>query len=318
LKVSIKRTQAIVEGGLLSGIAVVLCWLSYFIFPFVFLCSLPFIFLSYKWNWKISTLALLVSLIILSLIINPLNTFFIYFPSGVLGIILGWGIKKNLNIGKLIFLGSFVNLILEIFIIFLSMIIFKIPLEKAIGIDILKESYQNSFNFIQSLFKNSDSLNLKYLQDIQKQIISSVSLIIPSILILSSFFQVVLSYWITQKIFKRFKWNLRPIPPIENLRIPGIIWNITFVLLIISLILTLYFKNVIFYQNIIFLFQFLLLLEGFFVVLSFLKKFINSNVIRILIILLFLFNPFLSMIIFIIGLIDIFYPLREKFLGEKV
>ncbi|MGB9857202.1 MAG: DUF2232 domain-containing protein [Dictyoglomaceae bacterium] len=297
-----KRAQAIVEGSLLSGIAVILWWLSYYIFPFIFLCSLPFIFLSYKWDWKISSLSLIVTLMVVSLFINPLNTFFLYLPSGVLGIVLGWGIKKDLSLGKLFFLSSSANLFLELLTIAGSIILFKLPLERVLGIDILKEGLKNSFN-------------IEYLEGIQKQILSSINLIIPSLLILSSFSQVILNYWIAYKIFKRFKWNLKALPSIDTLRIPRKLWNILFITLILSLVLS-YFTSlgINIFNNVIFLLQFLLVLEGFFVIWSYLQKNISSNFLKILIILFFLFNPFLTFFVFILGVIDIFYPIREKFL----
>lgn len=313
-----KKTQALVEGSLLAGIAIIISWLAYYIFPFVFLCSLPFIFLSYKWNWKISLLSLLVTLIILSLFINPLNTFFIYFPSGVLGIVLGWGIRKELSLGKLVFLSSIANLFLELLTLTGTIIIFKLPLEKALGVDILKESWKNSLNFIQSFSKNLDPSSIKYLEETQKQIFNSINIIIPSLLILASFFQVILNYWIAQKIFKRFKWNFKPLPSLDTLRISRKLWNILFLALIFSFILS--FSNPLginMFNNIIFLLQFLLILEGFFVIWSYLKRYISSNPLRFLIILFFLFNPFLTFFVFILGIIDMFYPIREKFLLKE-
>ncbi|MCX7845933.1 MAG: YybS family protein [Dictyoglomaceae bacterium] len=307
-----KSTKAIVEGSLLAGIAVIIFWLSYFIFPFIFLCSLPFLFLSYKWGFKISLISLIVSLVISSLFLTFLNALFLYFPSGILGIVLGIGIKRNLSLGKLFLLGGSINLILEVLTILGGMLLFKIPFEKVLGIDIMKESWKNSLNFIKSFL---DENSIKDLMGNQDQFFNFLNIIIPSLLILSSFFQVVINYWIAQKIFIRFKLNIKPLPSLDTLRIPKILWNILFVILIFSFILSLFTPlGINIFNNGVFLLQFLLILEGCFVLWSLLKKYIYSKIMKIFIIFLFIFNPFLTFLLFIVGIIDIFYPIREKFL----
>lgn len=309
------KTHAIVEGSLLAGIAVIIFWLSYFIFPFIFLCSLPFLFLSYKWGIKISLISLIVSLIISSFFLTPLNAFFLYFPSGILGIVLGVGIKQNLNFGKLFFLGGSVNLILEILTILGGMLLFKIPFEKVLGIDVMKEGWKNSLNFIKSF---SDEKSLRNLIENEDQIFNFLKIIIPSLLILSSFFQVIINYWIAQKIFTRFKLNIKPLPSFDTLKIPKNLLNILFIILIFSIILSYYSSlGIDIFNNGVFLLQFLLIIEGFFVLWSFMKKYIYSKIAKILIIFLFLFNPLLTFLLFVIGVVDIFYPIREKFLSRE-
>ncbi len=300
-----KNTQAIVEGSLGAGISVIIFWLSYLFFPFIFLCSLPFLFLSYKWGFKISFISLIVSLTISSFILPPLNACFLYFPSGILGIVLGIGIKKEISLGKLFLLGGSIGLILEILTVLGGMLLFNISFEKVLGIDIMRESLKNSF---------------KYLTENHDQFIKFINIIIPSLLILSAFFQVVINYWIAQKILIRFKLNIKPLPSLDTLRVPKKIWNILFIVLVFSIILS-YFSSfgINIFNNGVFLLQFLLLIEGFFVIWGFLKKYIYSKIIRIFMVFIFLFNPILIFLLFIIGIIDIFYPIREKFLlREKI
>ncbi|MCS7201619.1 MAG: YybS family protein [Dictyoglomus sp.] len=312
-----KKTQAIVEGSLLVGIAVIIFWLSYFIFPFFFLCSLPFLFLSYRWGLRISFISLIISLIISILFLTPLNVFFLFFPSGVLGIILGFGIRNNLSLGRLFFLGGSINLILEILTILGGMFLLNIPFEKALGIDIMKDSWRNSLSFLKSFL---DENSIKDLSENYNQIFNFLNIVIPSILIISSFFQVIFNYWIAQKILQRFKVNIRPIPSLETLKIPIKLLNILLIMLLISFFISYFLPlGVNIFNNFVFLLQFLLITEGFFVLWSFLKNFIYSKIIRILIIFLFIFNPLLTFLLFIVGTIDIFYPIREKFLmREKI
>ncbi len=197
------------------------------------------------------------------------------------------------------------------------MLLFHISFEKVLGIDIMKESWKNSLNFIKS-FSNENSI--KYLMETQDQFIKFINIIIPSLLILSTFFQVVINYWIAQKILTRLKLNIKPLPSFDTLRVPKKIWNILFIVLVFSIILS-YFSSfgINIFNNGVFLLQFLLLIEGLFVLWGFFKKYIYSKIIRIFMVFLFLFNPILIFLLFIIGIIDIFYPIREKFLlREKI
>jgi len=65
------NTRSVAEGSLITAISIILFWLSYWFFPLIFFCSLPFIFLSYRHNIKISFLSLLISFILASLMMNP-------------------------------------------------------------------------------------------------------------------------------------------------------------------------------------------------------------------------------------------------------
>ncbi|PMQ02516.1 MAG: hypothetical protein CBR30_02445 [Dictyoglomus sp. NZ13-RE01] len=310
-----KEIQALVEGSLFAGITVVITWLSYYIFPLVFLSSVPLVFLSYRWNLKISFLSFIVSILILSLILSPVNSFLFFAPSGILGIVLGWSIKKKYPLSKIIFLSSLICFFTELFNIFISMVFFKLPFDKALGLDLMRESIDNSFNLLKSF--NLDQNYLKSLEEMYKEFFKSINIIIPSILLFSAFFQGVFNYWIVQKVFKRFGWEIPTLPSLDNLKIPQKIWRILATILIVSFILgiiPLFSKvGLYFFNNVLFVFQFLVILEGIFVSLSFLKRVFYSKIIRAIILLLIIFNPFFSFILFIIGFIDIFYPLREKF-----
>ncbi|HOJ92232.1 MAG TPA: DUF2232 domain-containing protein [Dictyoglomaceae bacterium] len=315
------KVRSIVEGGLITGLSIIFTWLTYWFFPFFFVCPLPLMFLSYRHGVKLSFISLMISLLFSFLLINPVYSIFVFLPSCFLGVFLGYGLKKNLSFTKLFFIGTLIFFGMELFSILFSVLALNIPLEKAIGIDVLKESWGQSLNMLEGLAKRTGGLqNLEDLKKMQNQMLDSLSMLIPSLLLFSSFLQVLVSYFIAEKILKRFDFPIKPIPNIETLRISKKLFMRLLIVYVIALILNNFFPIQVFkyaVTNIFFMIQILIFLEGCFVLWNFMKLFLPSRILRGILFVLLIFNPLLESIIFVVGLIDIFYPLREKFLNKK-
>jgi uncharacterized protein YybS (DUF2232 family) len=312
------NTRSIAEGSLITAISVILFWLSYWFFPLIFFCSLPFIFLSYRHNIKISFLSLLISFILASLMMNPFSTFALFLPSGFFGIFIGYGIKAKWNIYKLLFVGFVILLFFQVLDILISMIFFKIPFEKALGLDVYKESWQKSSELLSKYFKDKESQEIINLQG---SFVKNINLFIPTLLIISAFTQVIINYLIAERVLRRFQVDIPKLPNIEYLRIPKKLLFILFLIYIISGLAYSFLKTLSWLQylgiNISLLIQALVLVNGYIFLWIFLKKYIEGKWLRWLLLILIILNPIFGSIIFIVGLIDIFYPLREKILMKR-
>uniref|UniRef100_A0A7C3MP96 DUF2232 domain-containing protein n=1 Tax=Dictyoglomus thermophilum TaxID=14 RepID=A0A7C3MP96_DICTH len=312
------NTRSVAEGSLITAISIILFWLSYWFFPLIFFCSLPFIFLSYRHNIKISFLSLLISFILASLMMNPFSTFALFLPSGFLGIFIGYGIKAKWNIYKLLFIGFVIILFFQVLNIMISMIFFKIPFEKALGLDVYKESWQKSSELLSKYFKDKESQEIINLQG---SLVKNINLFIPTLLIISAFTQVIINYLIAERVLRRFQVDIPKLPNIESLRVSKKLLFILFLIYIITGITYSFLKTLPWIQylgiNISLLIQALVLVNGYIILWIFLKNYIMVKWLRWLLLIFIILNPIFGSIIFIGGLIDIFYPLRDKILMKR-
>ncbi len=312
------NTRSVAEGSLITAISIILFWLSYWFFPLIFFCSLPFIFLSYRHNIKISFLSLLISFILASLMMNPFSTFALFLPSGFLGIFIGYGIKAKWNIYKLLFIGFVIILFFQVLNIMISMIFFKIPFEKALGLDVYKESWQKSSELLSKYFKDKESQEIINLQG---SFVKNINLFIPTLLIISAFTQVIINYLIAERVLRRFQVDIPKLPNIESLRVSKKLLFILFLIYIITGITYSFLKTLPWIQylgiNISLLIQALVLVNGYIILWIFLKNYIMVKWLRWLLLIFIILNPIFGSIIFIGGLIDIFYPLRDKILMKR-
>ncbi len=307
-----RRLQGLVEGSLITAINIVLAWLSYWFFPVIYFIPLPFLILTYRNGLRISILSLIISIILLSLMLTPFRAIFLTLPSGILGLYLGYGLQKKFNL-KLLIAGSFILLLFfEILSIYLSMILFKIPFEKVIGIDAMKEGWRKSLEIFKNYLGES---NNEYI-DMQNKFMENLHVFVPYFLIISTLFQVFLNYIIVEKVLKRFKIEAPPLPNLESFKIPKRLLFSIFIFYVFSVFVNIPFRNLILSNLYLFL-QTLILFNGYIFVWILLKHYISLRSLRILLFILFILNPVFGSIIFIVGFVDIFFPLREKLILKE-
>ncbi len=308
-----ERVQSLVEGGLITAVNIVLLWLSYWIFPLIYLASLPLLILTCRNGLRIGFLSLFVSTILLSLVISPFNAIFLALPSGLFGIFLGYGLLKKFNLKFLIIGGFFLLLFLKIVGIYASVILFKMPFEKMFGIEAIREGWHKSLEIANRYFHVSSEDDFV---KIQNKFLENLHIFIPYFLIMSTLFQVFLNYMIVEKVLKRFKIEAPPLPKIEKLRIPKKFFIYIFILYIILVFLNFPYRDYAL-SNLGLILQSFALLNGYIFTWVVLKSFIHNIWLRWIFFLLFVLNPIFGSIIFIVGFIDIFFPLREKLIWVK-
>lgn len=308
-----EKIQSLVEGSLITAVNVIIFWLSYWFFPIIYIAPLPFVILTYRNGIKIGILSLFISILLTALITTPFTAIFLVLPSGFLGIYLGYGLFKRLTLRMLI-LGSFlILLLLEIIGIYFSIVAFKMPLEKIVGIDAFREGWKRSLEIANKYLNVSSEEEFVKLQN---KFIENLHIFIPYFLIMSTFFQVVLNYVIIEKILKRFKIEAPPLPKVEKFKISKKSLLIIFIPYLFLSILSFPYRDYVL-SNLFLILQSLIILNGYIFIWIFLRSFVYSKWLRWIIFIFFILNPLFGSIIFIIGLIDIFFPLREKFLLVK-
>ncbi|MGC8931134.1 MAG: DUF2232 domain-containing protein [Dictyoglomus sp.] len=307
-----RSLQGLVEGSLITAINIVLAWFSYWFFPMIYFIPLPSLILTYRHGLRISILSLIISIILLSLMLSPFSAIFLMLPSGILGLYLGYGLQKKFNL-KLLIVGSFTLLLFfEILSIYLSMILFKMPFEKVIGIDAMKEGWRKSLEIFRNYLGES---NNEYI-DMQNKFMENLHIFVPYFLIISTLFQVFLNYIIVERVLKRFKIEAPSLPNLEGFRISKKLLFSVLALYILFIFVNIPSKNIILSNLYLFL-QTIILFNGYIFAWILLKHYISRKSLRILLFILFILNPIFGSIIFIVGFVDIFFPLREKLILKE-
>ncbi|MGB9811505.1 MAG: DUF2232 domain-containing protein [Dictyoglomus turgidum] len=307
-----RSLQGLVEGSLITAINIVLAWFSYWFFPMIYFIPLPSLILTYRHGLRISILSLIISIILLSLMLSPFSAIFLMLPSGILGLYLGYGLQKKFNL-RLLIVGSFTLLLFfEILSIYLSMILFKMPFEKVIGIDAMKEGWRKSLEIFRNYLGES---NNEYI-DMQNKFMENLHIFVPYFLIISTLFQVFLNYIIVERVLKRFKIEAPSLPNLEGFRISKKLLFSVLALYILFIFVNIPSKNIILSNLYLFL-QTIILFNGYIFAWILLKHYISRKSLRILLFILFILNPIFRSIIFIVGFVDIFFPLREKLILKE-
>lgn len=212
-------TRALVESGILTGVAVVLMLISQYI-PVIsmvtlFIWPLPITLIYIKHNIKYSILSLIVTGLVTAMISDPLSALWFTVIFGIMSIVMGYCVKtKKTATVTLLYMGI-TNFICIIAVFYgFSFILgqdligqFKLAIEQSL--DMVKEMY-SGMNVPQETIDNA----LK-LFDVNLMI-----KMIPGTLVLFSVFVSYITYITAGYLFKRFGYNLNKLRPFSEWYMP--------------------------------------------------------------------------------------------------
>lgn len=306
-----KKTRMLTEGALMLAVFTILLLIFNYI-PFLSLLSaifllLPFLLYSAKYSLKYSFL-LLIGGIIVSGLVGTLLLIPVAIAYGTTGMVIGYCIQKKKSKSMMFIAASIMFLLNTIAQYVISIVFFKIDVLKD-SIKMVRTSIEKSMNILNTVDKGSAD----QMMEMFNAVIDSVTTLLPSLLVITSFLVVWILISINLPIAKRFqievpKWN-----SFRDLQLPkSVLWYylITIILTIILKPTQGSFENTAL-VNLNFILQLLMLLQGF----SFLyfysyeKKW--SKAVPVLIIIFsFLLFP-LQYIIRILGIMDLGFNLRQ-------
>lgn len=306
-----KKTRMLTEGALMLAVFTILLLIFNYI-PFLSLLSaifllLPFLLYSAKYSLKYSFL-LLIGGILVSGLVGTLLLIPVAIAYGTTGMVIGYCIQKKKSKSMMFIAASIMFLLNTIAQYVISIVFFKIDVLKD-SIKMVRTSIEKSMNILNTVDKGSAD----QMMEMFNAVIDSVTTLLPSLLVITSFLVVWILISINLPIAKRFqievpKWN-----SFRDLQLPkSVLWYylITIILTIILKPTQGSFENTAL-VNLNFILQLLMLLQGF----SFLyfysyeKKW--SKAVPVLIIIFsFLLFP-LQYIIRILGIMDLGFNLRQ-------
>ncbi|GIN86723.1 membrane protein [Heyndrickxia sporothermodurans] len=306
-----KKTRMLTEGALMLAVFTILLLIFNYV-PFLSLVAVlilltPFIIFSAKYSLKYS-IVLLFGSIIISFLVGTFLLIPVAIAYGTTGIVIGYCIQRKKSKLTIYIAASLVFLLNTIVQYIVSIAFFKI--------DVLKDSIQFVRESMEKSMKIMDTFEKGYSDQMMDQfnmLVNSLTTLLPSLLLITSFLVVWILLSINLPIAKRFQIEVPKWGSFRDLQIPkSVLWYylITVVLTIILKPVQGTFENTAL-SNLNFIFQLLILLQGF----SFLYFFSHEKkwpkaIPILLIIFSFLLLP-LQYIIRILGIMDLGFNLRQ-------
>lgn len=310
------KTSSMTEAAMISGILVILAYLSTFLFyGLTFIYPFPAIILAKRRGLKYSTMSLFASGLIITMLLGFQTGIYFLVLFTPLAIALSYGICKDKEANKTIMLGSAAFMISFVIMILLTQLV--------LGINFIQDMVQvtnESINIYKDIFNKtlveSNSADIgeinNYLDNMGKALIDMIKTQYPAIIIMSSVIVSAINYFVVSKLGHRFNVKIRKHEGLSNFSFPSTFIIAMSGLLLISFLLKFFNFNVNLIQiNILKVLLMAMLLQGFAVVKFFLIKFKVVKLARVLILFLIIFSPGMGELLSFLGAIDLIVDFRK-------
>jgi uncharacterized protein YybS (DUF2232 family) len=311
----VRKTNVITEGAVLLALFIVLMLVAKYA-PIIgilalFVLPLPFIIFTIKHSLS-TALMLVLAGSILSILFGSITNILLALMFGLSGMVMGYFYKKKQTMGVLV--GGSLAYTFSIILSYIGSIVFLNIDFIQDSIELFKDSIQQSKAILQS-FDTSGQMSQQFEQ--LEEGISYITTLIPTLFVTTGMVFAVITHLISVPILKRLRFELAPLKPFREWRLPtSIIWYylISSILLMVKLDQDGFLFMAV--LNIYFILQFFVLMQGYSFVFfySYVKGWAKAIPVAILIASLII--PIFLYLIRILGIIDLGFPLRRKILKK--
>ncbi len=244
-------TKAIVEAALISVIISVIMIITGYLpivsFIGTLILPIPVAILYIRHNNKITITAIFLSIILTSLVYNPIMAIYSAITYSVIGIALGYCVKKNKKSSiTLLFLAiasAISNILTIVFsMLFIEKVSFVSFLSK--GLDLMKQTMNVSLEQAKTLYAGMgitpEQLNVldKNFEAINKVDVALVLALMPAIIFAISFISAYLNYIVSRAILNRLNYEMEEILPFSRVYVSNIVGAILIGIVCIGIILS--------------------------------------------------------------------------------
>lgn len=307
-------TRSMVEGALLSAITIILSLFSLYVPVLGLVASLvwpvPIVILGIRHGLRTSILSTAVAGILVAMLEGPTQAFTVVLGFGFIGVTMGWAIGKDYPPLKVMILGGAASLISKVVLILISLYIMGInPLSEEISA--MRESLSLISNMYKGMGMNPETV--KSVTESFGKMLDLMALAIPGILVLASVLDAFLNYQVTKVILSRLGQKIRDFTPFWQWRFPA--YAVFFFLLgVLLTMMEVYWpRGVLKFigLNLQVVFYFVFLIEGFSLIAYFMGRYNIAKPLRVLVVFLVFFNPFISQLVIWAGMFDILFNFRR-------
>lgn len=305
------KTNGITEAAIITAIMTILVIVGNLMFPVIILLyPIPFIILGVRHKTQYNIYSILISSILIGVLMDIFTGVFIFLEFGLLSIIITYMINRKYKPQQILIGSSIVTLVSTL----LSLSI----IEYITGVSFLSQIntfLADNLQFQLNILKDMDisSYEMSFIKDALMATVEYIIIIIPASLIIVSVFIVYINYWMATAILKRLGFKTVDIPMFSNFRLPSNIIMGSIVILAAASVIR-YMK--LFYYETIFINTFLLIsfvffIQGLSVVVFLVNRGKMNRIVKIILIILIIINVPLSLVVSIIGLLDVGIDFRR-------
>ncbi len=244
-------TKAIVEASLISVIISVIMIITGYLpivsFIGTLILPIPVAILYIRHNNKITITAIFLSIILTSLVYNPIMAIYSAITYSTIGIALGYCVKKNKKPSiTLLFLAiaSAVSNILTI--VFSMLFIEKVSFINFISknLEFMKQTIKISLDQVKSIYSQAgitpEQLKLldKNFEIINKMDVALILALIPATIFILSFISAYLNYIVSRAILKKLNYKMEEVLPFSRIYVSNIVGAILIGIVCIGIILS--------------------------------------------------------------------------------
>lgn len=313
-----KNVRKLTEGAILLAAFAVLLLLTIYV-PFLgmivnLFLAVPFMLFAAKNDGK-SILVFIIASLLLSFIVGTVMSLPLTLAYGTTGVVIGYLIQKQKNMGVLFISGTFVFLINLILIYVASIVLFKVDMITEM-IEMMRESLNVSADLLKNFGNAEDS------EKVLEQFNNGLNLIktlIPTLFVLSSFFIVFIMQLVSFPIIKRFGVKIEKWKSFKEISLPKSLLYYFLLTLLISMFTnpeegTFWYMAII---NLTYILQFLMVLQGYTFIFYYFDRKGISKAISITIAIVSFIIPIFLYIVGILGIIDLGFDLRKGFTKKE-
>lgn len=309
-----KNVRKLTEGAILLAAFAVLLLLTIYV-PFLgmivnLFLAVPFMLFAAKNDGK-SIVVFIVASLLLSFIVGTIMSLPLTLAYGTTGVVIGYLIQKQKNMGVLFITGSLVFLINLILIYVVSIVLFKVDMITEM-IEMMRESLDVSADLLKNFGNTQES------EKVLEQFNNGLNLIktlIPTLFVLSSFFIVFIMQLISFPIIKRFGVKVEKWKSFKEISLPKSLLYYFLLTLLVNMLMnpeegSFWYMAII---NMTYILQFLMILQGYTFIFYYFDKKGFSKAISITIAIVSFLIPIFLYIVGILGIIDLGFDLRKGF-----
>lgn len=210
---SLRATTPLVEGGILSALAIIFAFISAYLPIFgaliSFIWPVPIVLLGVRHGYRYSIMATLVAGLLIALLIHPIQALSVVVGFGLIGIALGHALRNNYTPVRTLVIGSLASLLSKVAVLAIMAIVTGVnPLN--FQLDALDKAVAQSIDFYRA--SGYSETELSNMTESMKSIIDLVKIIFPAGLALASMFDTLLNFWLAKKVLKKLGYSYPGFP----------------------------------------------------------------------------------------------------------
>ena len=207
------RVQPMVEGGILSAVAIIFALISVYI-PFIgvfinLIWPVPIILLGVRHGYKWSLMATVVAGILIAILIHPLHAVGVAVGFGLTGIVLGHCFRKGYSPVASVLLGSVASLVSKIIVLSISAVVLGInPL--ADHTEAMTKAVEQAINLYRNL--GLKEAELKQVSDSMTGMLSMMTMILPAGFAMASVVDTFLNFLVARAVLRKLGHHIAAFP----------------------------------------------------------------------------------------------------------